>query len=147
MTTTSEVGPLPPLDPELAAGLAGMPAIGLGDSVTVDMIPARRELVAQLVQVADEELQRGGSYDVSTRLVPGPEGAPDVELLICLPTAATTPVAALYHVHGGGMILGSNRTGVTGMLDLAAPHGMAVVSVEYRLAPEHPYPAGVEDCY
>jgi acetyl esterase/lipase len=147
MTTTSEVGPLPPLDPELAAGLAGMPAVGLGDSVTVDMIPARRELIAQLAQVADADLRRDGAYDVSTRLVPGPEGAPDVELLICLPTAAPTPVATLYHVHGGGMILGDNRTGVTGMLDLAAPFGMAVVSVEYRLAPEHPYPAGVEDCY
>jgi acetyl esterase/lipase len=45
------------------------------------------------------------------------------------------------------MIVGDNRFGVIEMLGLAAPLGMAVVSVEYRLAPETPHPGPVEDCY
>jgi acetyl esterase/lipase len=155
------VGPPPPLDPELKTGLAAMPPISPGE-MTMDTIPERRQVIAQFSQFSDDILRRDGAYEVSTRLVPGPAGAPDIELLICLPVraagparpdgsagavGATTPVPAIYHIHGGGMILGDNRTGITGMLELAAPHQMAVVSVEYRLAPETPHPGPVEDCY
>jgi acetyl esterase/lipase len=149
MTTTSEavpVGPPPPLDWELAAGLALLPDLGAG-ALSLDMIAPRRQAMAAMLAVSDEELQRGGAYEISTRLVPGPSGSPDVELLILRPAAATTPVAAIYHIHGGGMIMGNNRSGITGMLNLAAPHQMAIVSVEYRLAPETKHPGPVEDCY
>jgi acetyl esterase/lipase len=154
-------GPPPPLDPELEAGLAEIPPISSGE-MTMDAIPEGRQVIAQFSQFSDDILQRDGAYEVSTRLVPGPAGAPDIELLICLPvrtvgsaqrdgsaggTGVTAPVPAIYHIHGGGMVLGDNRTGVTGMLELAAPHQMAVVSVEYRLAPETPHPGPVEDCY
>jgi acetyl esterase/lipase len=50
-------------------------------------------------------------------------------------------------MHGGGMVGGSRRTAMHLALDLAAAQGMALVSVEYRVAPEHPDPAPVEDCY
>ena len=140
------IGPPPPLDPELAAGLAAVPELGLGE-MTMDMIPARRRLIAEMAPLSDEVLRRDREYEVSTRRVPGPEGAPDVELLLCLPAGATAPVPAIYHIHGGGMVIGNNRTGITGMLELAAPHSMAVVSVEYRLAPETRHPGPVEDCY
>ena len=82
-----------------------------------------------------------------------PELAPVIEiltslsLLICRPKDAANPTPAIYHIHGGGMIVGDNRFGLVEMLDLAEPMGMAVVSVEYRLAPETPHPGPVEDCY
>jgi acetyl esterase/lipase len=57
------------------------------------------------------------------------------------------PVPALYYIHGGGMISGSSRDVLGELLDLADPVGAAVVSVEYRLAPETPHPGPVEDCY
>jgi len=85
---------------------------------------------------------------VTERLVPGPAGAPDVSLLICRPAGATAPVPCLYFIHGGGMMLGNNRSGGTaGALDHADKLGAALVSVEYRLAPETPHPGPVEDCY
>ncbi|WP_245567155.1 alpha/beta hydrolase [Nocardia vinacea] len=64
-----------------------------------------------------------------------------------MPSSSQGPVPAIYNVHGGGMIMANRRTGVQTVLDLAAPLGAAVISVEYRLAPEHPDPAPVEDCY
>jgi acetyl esterase/lipase len=145
MTTT--VGPPVPFDAELAAALDvlrdRMPA-----TLTVDMLPMMRAAQAEMNQVTDDELSLDGAFDVSVRSVPGPEGAPDVSLLICRPSAATTAVPALYFIHGGGMIMGSNRSqGTTEVLDAAATLGIAVVSVEYRLAPDHPHPAPVEDCY
>ncbi len=56
------------------------------------------------------------------------------------------PATAVYlHFHGGGMILGSPAMNDTGNLALTREHGVAVVSVDYRLAPEHPFPAGPDD--
>jgi acetyl esterase/lipase len=156
MTTTSDaetgaklvpIGPPVPFDAELAAFLAAMPPMGLSE-MTLEMIPTMREArLGAFPEVTDDDLRRGGAYEVSTRLVPGLAGAPEVSLLICRPAGATTGVPALYHIHGGGMIIGTNRIGVLAMMDLAAPLGMAVVSVEYRLAPETPHPGPVEDCY
>jgi len=56
------------------------------------------------------------------------------------------PARAVYlHFHGGGMILGAPEMNDAGNRALADQHGVAVVSVDYRLAPEHPYPAGPDD--
>ncbi|MBB4683774.1 alpha/beta hydrolase fold domain-containing protein [Amycolatopsis jiangsuensis] len=51
----------------------------------------------------------------------------------------------LYRIHGGGLVAGTNQTGIGEALDYAEHLRAVVVSVEYRLAPENPYPAAVED--
>lgn len=143
MTATTRVGPPPPYDPECGAVLAQLPAF---PPLTVEAIPFLR--AADFIpRPTNEELSRGGAFSVEERHVPGPEGAPDVELLICRPTPAGVPVPALYFTHGGGMIAGSSRDGLAEVLDLAERVGAALVSVEYRLAPENPHPAPVEDSY
>lgn len=56
------------------------------------------------------------------------------------------PATAVYlHFHGGGMMLGAPEMNDAGNLALSQEHGLAVVSVDYRLAPEHPFPAGPDD--
>ena len=143
---TALVGPPPPFDPELAAVLA---ALGdqMSPSLTAEMIPAVRDARRATSVVTDDELRRGGAFEFEERTVPGPAGEPDIALLICRPSGATGALAAVYHTHGGGMILGDNRTGVPALLDWAEELNLVVVSVEYRLAPENPHPAPVEDCY
>ncbi|GAB2586914.1 esterase [Paractinoplanes abujensis] len=138
-------GPPPPFDPELGAALA---VIGeqMPPALTADMIQPMRE-GALLADLTDDDLARAGAFTVTRRQVPGPAGDPDVELLILTPTGATTPLPAIYHTHGGGMVVGNNRTGVEVVQDWAAEVPSVIVSVEYRLAPEHPHPAPVEDCY
>lgn len=142
------IGPPPPFDPELAPALAANGRAVAVRKFTLDMIPELRDGLAVADPPAtDEELRRGGAFEIAERRAPGPEGAPDVPLLICRPAAARGPVPVLYHLHGGGMIMGGNRTGLPGMLDLAERLTLAVVSAEYRLAPETPHPGPVEDCY
>jgi len=55
------------------------------------------------------------------------------------------PRGTLLHIHGGGFALGSARGSVGLASDLARRVGMRAVSVDYRLAPEHPFPAGLQD--
>ena len=57
------------------------------------------------------------------------------------------PRAVYLHFHGGGMILGAPVMNDLGNRDLCKRFDLAVVSVDYRLAPEHPYPAGPDDCF
>jgi len=56
------------------------------------------------------------------------------------------PANGIYlHFHGGGMVIGAPEMNDSANLALARRHGVVVVSVKYRLAPEHPYPAGPDD--
>jgi acetyl esterase/lipase len=144
-TAPGATAPPPPFDPELAAALDVL-AEQLPSSILPEMITAIRSGL-EFLAVPDDDLRRGGAFDVSERTVPGPAGAPDISLLICRPAGVSTPLAAVYHTHGGGMIMGDNRTGVADLLDWAQELQLVVVSVEYRLAPEDPHPAPVEDCY
>lgn len=145
--STRPVGPPPPFDSELAPVVEMLVSLRPPDAYRRDNIIEMRQPVPSVETPTDEILSRGGAYRVEERTVPGPDGAPDISLLSCLPRDASTPTAAIYHTHGGGMIEGDNRFGVVEMLNLAAPLGMAVVSVEYRLAPETTHPGPVEDCY
>ncbi|MBX6386572.1 MAG: alpha/beta hydrolase [Microbispora sp.] len=145
-TTDPSSAPPPPFDPELAAALAVLGET-LPTSLTAEMIPLMRTERAKMPGVPDEAITRGGAFEMEERAVPGPAGAPDISLLICRPTGATGPLPAVYHIHGGGMIVGDNRRGIENALDWAQELQLVVVSVEYRLAPEHPHPAPIEDCY
>jgi acetyl esterase/lipase len=145
-SAASQPGPPPPFDAQLVAALD---VIGeqLPTALTPDLIPVLRQPNPAMPPPTDDDLRRGGAFEISERLVPGPAGAPDVSLLICRPAGVTTPLSAVYHTHGGGMIIGDNRTGVLPLLDWSQELQFVVVSVEYRLAPECPHPGPVEDCY
>ncbi|WP_274645203.1 alpha/beta hydrolase [Microbacterium sp. C7(2022)] len=84
---------------------------------------------------------------IETLRVPGPEGAPDVSVRFYRPRALRQPAPALFWIHGGGMITGSALQDERSCVDFARTLGITVASVDYRLAPEHPAPAALEDCY
>lgn len=79
--------------------------------------------------------------------VPGPPGAPPVLMRLYRPRAARTPMPALLWLHGGGMVLGNHLMDEASSIAIARTLGITVASVEYRLAPQHPAPAAVEDAY
>lgn len=137
----------PPFDPELAAALELIRDV-ISPGLTMDEIAdVRRGPGIQML--AELDLTMGGFFEVEDRTVPGPEGAPEISLLICRPAtpADAGPRPVIYHVHGGGLVIGNNRVGVDVPLAWAKEVDAVVVSVEYRLAPEDPYPAQIEDVY
>ncbi|MFD6624395.1 alpha/beta hydrolase fold domain-containing protein [Streptomyces diastaticus] len=99
--------------------------------------------------MSDEEISSDGAFDVQWREIPGHDGGTGVRLLICRSAAAGgRPQPVIFNIHGGGMVAGDARCAdLRGELARARALGTAVVAVEYRLAPEHPDPTPVEDCY
>lgn len=78
-----------------------------------------------------------------TIVIPGKDGN-DIPLRVIAPNH---PPRGIYlHIHGGGWVLGGADMQDPMLEKMADNTGLAVVSVEYRLAPEHPYPAGPDDC-
>ena len=79
--------------------------------------------------------------EVKDRLIPGPDG--EVLLRIYVPEK----IRAVYlHIHGGGFMLGRAHHSDVPCFRIANACEVATVSVDYRLAPENPYPAGLDDC-
>jgi acetyl esterase/lipase len=83
---------------------------------------------------------------VSDRSVPGPAG--DIPLRVYRPVGALSgPRPLVVYFHGGGFVFGDLRLGDWLCSQVAVTVGAVVVSVDYRLAPVHRFPAAVEDCY
>lgn len=117
--------------------------------LTEESLPHTREGADRMFPSA-AELVAGRAVETEERVIPGPEGSPDLEITIFRPAghaAASTPLPALVNYHGGGMIVGHRSWEHGRVIDLVESLGVVGVNVEYRLAPEHPYPAGVEDNY
>ena len=97
------------------------------------------ERIARQRAVADERVMR--SEMAADREIPGPAGP--VRLRTFVPDQVD---GVLLHIHGGGFVTGSPE--MTDLLHemLSKQLDLAFVSVDYRLAPEHPYPAGPDDC-
>ena len=131
------------LDPELRPLLDGV--LGLMSGYEADGLGDLRAGLRSMIDATP--LVRPDAVRVEDVTVPGPSGDPDVTMRIYRPTSATDPVPALYWMHGGGMMIGSMDMDDALLVGAAEKLGIATVSVEYRLAPEHPDPAPVEDCY
>jgi acetyl esterase len=130
------------IDPELAALADLMPVIELHD------IPAARAAFEEMIATLFADIPGVEALEIEDRLVPGHQGDPDVPVRVYRPKEPRQPpVPGVLHIHGGGFVVGSVQTEHAGAALMAIDTGAVVVSVDYRLAPEHPYPAGVHDCY
>lgn len=85
--------------------------------------------------------------DRRTDLVPASGDRPAVPVVIYDRPGRTRPSGALLWIHGGGLVMGTPAAGDGLCSRFAAELDVVVVSVDYRLAPEHPFPAGLHDCF
>jgi acetyl esterase/lipase len=126
-------------DPEIVAAIPMIPESDLSD------LPAARVRMRQLLAEMTGEVDTSG-VTVREEFVPGPDGAPDVRVLVYTSDRVAAP-SLLFDVHGGGFIVGDADLDHPSNVELSRELGVVVVSVDYRLAPESPFPAGLEDCY
>ncbi|MFJ3925231.1 alpha/beta hydrolase [Streptomyces sp. NPDC090022] len=124
------------MDPELEAFIPLLPRADLNDPAA-----ARKDLAALAAASPPPDTAH---LTVEDRTVPG---SPDVALRIYRPRAAHPAQGAVVWLHGGGFVMGDLDTEHPWATRVAEGSGAVVVSVGYRLAPEHPFPAALDDAY
>jgi acetyl esterase/lipase len=127
------------VDPELLPFLEFLPTRDLSDDNLAEM------RAGGIALPLDPEVDAKVSSQRVT--VPGPFGAPDVEIICYRPIDATGALPCIFHIHGGGFVGGTTGAQVGPHKTYALELNCAIVTVEYRLAPETRFPGAVEDCY
>ena len=135
------------LDAQVAAVLAAALArSGLPPSLPVGDVASRRAALDAMLGYFNNQAQPvAGKVDISDHRVLTPDGATLLARWYRQPSAESR--AAVLYLHGGGMIVGSVPIFDGPVSRYVARTGVSMLSLEYRLAPEHPHPAPVEDAY
>ncbi|MFN8185084.1 MAG: alpha/beta hydrolase fold domain-containing protein [Candidatus Nanopelagicales bacterium] len=138
------VGPPAQIDGRTVASavslVLGVTRRGLASTGTGDDVQQRRRDIRRSTALMLPRLQ---GVRVLDRTVPGPAGAIPVRVYRSHRTVGPAPV--IVYFHGGGWVVGDLETHDGSCRMLARHSGCVVVSVDYRLAPEHPFPAPLED--
>jgi len=129
-----------PLDPQAKMLIDQLNALGSPPMNTLTPAEARQAMLQMTaMRPPGDEVA-----SVENRKVPGPLG--DIPVRIYTP-AGKKPLPVLVYYHGGGWVIGDLETHDGTCRLIANGSGVIVVSVDYRLAPEHKFPAAAEDCY
>ena len=115
--------------------------------IDLNDIPGTRKNLLNLFNSTKGSTPPVDGISIEDRRIPGPEGADDVFVRIYKPNNRLDMLPALLWMHSGGYVMGNVEREDLLSQHLAKVAQCVVVSVEYRLAPEHPYPAALEDCY
>ncbi len=110
--------------------------------ITAENLPLFRQVGAENTVMGDPD--RAGVIREEI-VVPGSDH--DVRCLLYRPQAEHAGCPGYLHIHGGGYIMGSVEGSDISNLQLCSKLGIVILSVDYRLAPEHPIPAPLDDCY
>lgn len=129
-----------PLDPQIQTLLQQLSQMGLPPLLTLSPRQARE----QAAKLRGKPLRPQAVARVENRTIPNSTG--DIPVRIYIPEGLP-PMPVLVYFHGGGWVLGDLDGADSTCRYLANGAGCVVVSVDYRLAPEHKFPAAVEDAY
>ncbi len=129
------------VDPALLPMLDLLPSMAM----SAEALPALRARHAEMSLASMGAAT--AAVEVSERRAAGPDGAPDVRLLVYRPVDLPPGAPALLRIHGGGYVFGTAEMGDAANRAWAESLGCVIVAVEYRLAPDTPFPGPLEDCY
>ncbi|MFJ9770770.1 alpha/beta hydrolase [Kitasatospora sp. NPDC101157] len=139
---------VPPLDPQVGAAVAAAGERARGVLTPEDLAAWQERDAASRPRPTLDRLRDGGRFEVAELRAPRADGGGEVTLLSGRPAGAGGTLPVLYYLHGGGMVTGNAWSVLPRLLrSWALPLGLAVVSVEYRLAPRTRFPGAVDDCW
>jgi acetyl esterase len=128
-------------DPELAAAIPFLPV----STEPVD-IAASREMMAAVVDMMNEGVDVSG-LTIEDRHISGSEPTREILVRVYRPAVESGLRPGILDIHGGGFTTGTVALQHGAVSQMAREVDAVVATVEYRLAPEDPYPAGLDDCY
>lgn len=129
-------------------GLETQRAVAPAGVHAIDDLAERRATIDRLITANSAEVRPNPRIAVEERIIPGLAGGdPNIRVRLYRPGDVTEPAPAIYVIHGGGMVLGNLEWEHLTCLSLSDHLDAVVAQVDYRLAPEHPAPAALHDCY
>jgi acetyl esterase/lipase len=131
------------MHPDLVAGIAGLDSTALPSDF--ESIAAWRAAAVTMLDTMDQTVSHSATVEKTDFRVPTGDGD-DILVRLYRPLGSDAVLPVVVWIHGGGMIGGSLRGDDWRAEQVVDGVGCAVVSVDYRLAPEHPYPIPSEDC-
>ena len=135
-------GAMTPLHPQIREVLRAAAEAELRPIEAMTLAEAREQMEATARARKAESLRIAR---IEECLVPGPGGA--IRLRLYWPLQSTAPMPAIVYFHGGGHVIGSLDTHDFVARNLCGGTGAMVASVDYRMGPEHKFPAAVDDCF
>ena len=123
------------VDPQLLPALEMLPVF----EFNADTLPVIRDEIGKMTETLELSIQP------TEKVISGPDGT--LEVFWFDPTPGEKNRPCLLHIHGGGMVMGSIRQMQPHVASLATILNIPIAAVEYRLAPETPFPGPQEDCY
>jgi acetyl esterase/lipase len=130
-----------PFHPDLRAIARWLPRAAVPSKAALWLFRRMTPLLAPL-----QRYRPPAGLRVEDRRIDGPPGAPPVRVRLFTPEAAPSPRPALLWIHGGGYLLPGSKVDDEACATFARRLGATVLSLEYRVAPEDPYPAALHDC-
>jgi len=135
------------IDPELKVALAAhLERFPGGLGVLKDPVE-RRTAHLESLQAASADTPENMNVTKEDLVIPQLSGAGTTPIRIYRPKNGSGVLPAILAIHGGGMFMGSIAADDAHASTLCEDSGTVTIAIDYRLAPEFPYPAGLEDCY
>jgi acetyl esterase len=131
------------VDRDIERALALLPRLDYGEP---SVVRAKMSRFMRLSAFSGLRTSPTAAVETIDRVVSSGSG-PAIDVRLYVPHGRTTPSPAIVYFHGGAFVIGDLDFEHPRCLEMAASTASVVVSVDYRLAPEHPFPAGAEDCY
>lgn len=135
------------VDPESRIPLDALNAAMPGGFNAIADLATRRATLDGMLQMMTADVPPNPNVMLEDSVIPGPAGAPDIPVRIYRPVNQAPSKPGILFIHGGGMVLGNLESDHLSAVAICEMTGAVMVSVDYRLAPENPAPAAIEDCY
>lgn len=129
----------PPINADIEQVLRTQPVVDF-DELTADSLSKLRNLG---LDQTEETLTLSGFFTRAELTVSTSDGS--VMVVSYRPKHVARPLPTVVHLHGGGLVSGNADSDIVYINELARELEMAVLTIDYRLAPEHPYPAALHD--
>jgi acetyl esterase/lipase len=113
----------------------------------ISNIERTRETIRRRLEASAARTNAFPGVAIQDETVAGSGSRPSLRIRLYIPEGRPTPTGALFFIHGGGYVMGELPQFDVHGSEIAEGAGCLVASIDYRLAPENPYPAPLEDCY
>lgn len=146
ITNQGGIAMIKKVHPDLREMFALMPDVAINYNRD-NIVQVRKNSSQMMSQMNAAFIAVNDAVLITEKFIPGREGDPNVRIKLYEPKGKKEILPGILHIHGGAYVFNTADDFDNVCIELATDINATIVSVDYRLAPEHPFPAAIDDCY